>query len=113
MIKTKGANVAPAEVEAVLDSCSEVRVSFVVGLSHDEYGQEVAAALVPEERKVVSTDHVLERCRRELSSFKVPTFVEVIAEDDLTWLASSKVDKHAIADLLHRRRQARLGQTTD
>ena len=39
MIKTKGANVAPAEVEAVLNTQPGVRLSFVFGFPHDDYGR--------------------------------------------------------------------------
>ncbi len=106
MIKTKGANVAPAEVQAVLDGCPAVRVSFVVGLPHDQYGQEVAAALVAEDGRRIDVEDVLGQCRRALSSFKVPTFVHVLGEDEVPWLASSKVDKRAIAVVLEQRRRA-------
>ena len=100
MIKTKGANVAPAEVEAVLNARSEVRISFVVGLPHPLYGQQVAAAVLPEEGKVVDVDALLAHARRVLSSYKVPHVVEVISDADITWLPSGKPSKRGVADLL-------------
>ena len=61
MIKTKGANVAPAEVEEVLKSFPEIRVAVVAGLPHDEYGQEVAVAVVPEEGNTIDVDEISAR----------------------------------------------------
>jgi len=100
MIKTKGANVAPAEVEAVLNALPEVRSAFVVGLPHPLYGEEVAVAVLPEEGKVVDVEVLLAHARRVLSSFKVPRVVEVISEADITWLPSGKPSKRGVVDLL-------------
>ncbi|MBO0730661.1 MAG: acyl--CoA ligase [Acidimicrobiaceae bacterium] len=108
MIKSKGANIAPAEVEAVLNASPDVKVSFVVGLPHDDYGEEVAAALVPEPGHVIDVDRLLQEARSMLSSYKVPTFVEVVRDEDITWLPSSKVDTRAVARLLDRARQAKV-----
>jgi acyl-CoA synthetase (AMP-forming)/AMP-acid ligase II len=104
MIKTKGANVAPAEVEAVINAFPDVRVSFVVGLPHDVHGQEVAVAIVAEEGSHIDVDHLLGQARRVLSSYKVPTFADLIDESDLTWLPSGKANTRAIAELLVQRR---------
>ena len=112
MIKTKGANVAPAEVEAVLNSFPEVRVSFVMGLPHDDYGQEVAAAIVPEAGHALDVDAVLAKARKLISPFKVPTTVAVVAEEEIPFLSSSKADKKAIAAMLARHREARQGAAT-
>jgi acyl-CoA synthetase (AMP-forming)/AMP-acid ligase II len=109
MIKTKGANVAPAEVEAVLNSFPEVKVSFVVGLPHQNHGQEVAAAVIPEEGSVIDAEKLLAQTRPLISSFKVPTILEVVQERDIRWLPSSKVDIKAVTSLLEQRRRARRG----
>jgi acyl-CoA synthetase (AMP-forming)/AMP-acid ligase II len=70
MIKTKGANVAPAEVESVLDALPHVRVSFVVGIPHESHGEEVAAAVIPEQGQEIDVDDLLAHARRELSSIR-------------------------------------------
>jgi acyl-CoA synthetase (AMP-forming)/AMP-acid ligase II len=106
MIKTKGANVSPAEVEAVLNARPDVRLSFVFGLPHDEFGEEVVAAVVRDGDEPVDVDGLLADCRRALSSFKVPTLVMVLAPADLPYLSSSKPDRRAIRDLLAARRGA-------
>ncbi len=103
VIKTKGANVAPAEVEAALNALSEVRSAFVVGLPHPLYGEEVAAAVLPEEGKVIDVEVLLAHARRVLSSYKVPQVIEVISEADITWLPSGKPSKRGVVDLLVQR----------
>jgi acyl-CoA synthetase (AMP-forming)/AMP-acid ligase II len=107
MIKTKGANVAPAEVESVLNSCPEVRIAFVVGVPHDVYGQEVIAAVVPEDGRTVDVDVLVSECRRVLSTYKVPSMIEVLAPDEVPQLPSSKPDRRAVLALLTERRAGR------
>ena len=46
LIKTKGANVAPAEVETALVSLDGVTAAFVFGVDHPDRGQDVVALVV-------------------------------------------------------------------
>jgi acyl-CoA synthetase (AMP-forming)/AMP-acid ligase II len=109
MIKTKGANVAPLEVEAVLNSYPEVHMALVVGLPHEVFGQEVAAAIVAADGHAIDLEAVLARARKELSPYKVPTYAEVVGPDELIWTSTSKVDKRAMSELLARRRADHAG----
>jgi acyl-CoA synthetase (AMP-forming)/AMP-acid ligase II len=104
MIKTKGANVAPVEVEAALNSFSGVKVSFVMARPHDEFGEEVVAAVVPAEGQLIDIPQLLQHVRRVISSYKVPTHVELIADSDISWLPSGKPNKRALGSLLALRR---------
>ncbi len=107
MIKTKGANVAPAEVEVVLNASPEVRISFVVGLPHDGIGEEVVAGVVAEDGCTVDVDALLAECRRVLSPYKVPTMIEVLRQDEIPLLPTSKPDRRAVTAQLADRRDAR------
>jgi acyl-CoA synthetase (AMP-forming)/AMP-acid ligase II len=100
LIKTAGSNVSPAEVESVLDSMPGVLHSFVVALPHPVRGQVVGAAVVPSHGAEVSTDAVIAHARANLSTFKVPTVVRLVAESDLPMLATGKVDRQALVALL-------------
>jgi acyl-CoA synthetase (AMP-forming)/AMP-acid ligase II len=100
LIKTAGSNVSPAEVESVLDAMPGVLHSFVVGLSHPVRGQVVAAAIVPSHGADLSTKAVIAHAKRNLSSFKVPTVVAVIAEGELPMLPTGKVDRQGLVRLL-------------
>jgi acyl-CoA synthetase (AMP-forming)/AMP-acid ligase II len=100
MIKTKGANVAPAEVEAVLNAHPGVRISFVLGLPHERFGEEVAAVVVRDGQAPLDPGLLVADCRRELSSFKVPATVLVLDPDEVPYLSSSKPDRRALEGLI-------------
>jgi acyl-CoA synthetase (AMP-forming)/AMP-acid ligase II len=97
MIKTRGANVSPREVELVLEGFPDIAHALVFGLPHPVSEEEVTAVIVPAPGSVIDIDSVQARARRELSSYKVPTRFEVLgAEGDIPWLASGKPDKLAL-----------------
>jgi acyl-CoA synthetase (AMP-forming)/AMP-acid ligase II len=100
MIKTKGANVAPAEVEAVLNAHPGVRISFVLGLPHARFGEEVVAVVVRDGQASLDVDLLLTDCRRELSSYKVPGTILVVEPGEVPYLSSSKPDRRALVGLI-------------
>jgi acyl-CoA synthetase (AMP-forming)/AMP-acid ligase II len=100
LIKTAGSNVSPAEVESVLDAMPGVLHSFVVGLPHPVRGEIVAAAVVPAHDAELSTEEVMAHARRNLSGFKVPTVIAVLAESELPMLPTGKVDRQGLVRLL-------------
>jgi acyl-CoA synthetase (AMP-forming)/AMP-acid ligase II len=100
LIKVAGSSVSPAEVEAVLGEMAGVLHSFVIGLPHPSRGQVVAAAVVPRHGAALTADQVVAHARRRLSSFKVPTVVRFLAEDELPMLPTGKADREALAKLL-------------
>ena len=100
LIKTAGSNVSPAEVESVLDAMPGVLHSFVVGLPHPVRGQIVGAAVVPAHGAQLSAEAVAAHARANLSGFKVPTVIEVIAETELPMLPTGKVDRQGLVRLL-------------
>lgn len=100
LIKTKGANVAPAEVEAVLNAQADVRRSFVLGLDDPAVGEEVVAAVVPESGREPDVEVLHAECRRLLSSYKVPSLIEVFEEEAIPQLSSGKPDLRGLRVLL-------------
>jgi acyl-CoA synthetase (AMP-forming)/AMP-acid ligase II len=100
LIKTAGSNVSPAEVESVLDSLPEVLHSFVVALPHPVRGQVVGAAVVPANGARLSVETIVAHARRNLSTFKVPTVIRLLAENDLPMLPTGKVDRQALVRVL-------------
>jgi acyl-CoA synthetase (AMP-forming)/AMP-acid ligase II len=100
LIKTAGSNVSPAEVESVLDAMPGVLHSFVVGLPHPVRGEVVAAAVVPAHGTQLSTDAVVAHARANLSGFKVPTVIAVLAESELPMLPTGKLDRQGLVSLL-------------
>jgi acyl-CoA synthetase (AMP-forming)/AMP-acid ligase II len=100
LIKTAGSNVSPAEVESVLDAMPGVLHSFVVALPHPVRGEVVAAAVVPAHGAQLSTDAVVAHARANLSGFKVPTVIAVLAESELPMLPTGKLDRQGLVSLL-------------
>jgi acyl-CoA synthetase (AMP-forming)/AMP-acid ligase II len=97
MIKTRGANVSPREVELVLEALPDVAHALVFGLPHPDMEEEVVAVVVPAPGVAVDPESIRSRARRDLSSYKVPTRIEIVPEEnDVPWLASGKPDKLAL-----------------
>lgn len=85
-----GENVYSAEVEHVLEAHDAVAEAAVIGVPHDDLGEEVKAVIVP--RTDVSSDELAEYCRGRLAGFKVPTVWE-FRTDPLPRNAAGKVHK--------------------
>jgi acyl-CoA synthetase (AMP-forming)/AMP-acid ligase II len=97
MVKSRGANVAPREVELFLEEhFPEVLYAFVLGLPHPELGEEVTAVLVAAQGRTIDPADVMARAREQISGYKVPTRIEVWDEAEVPWLGSGKPDKLAI-----------------
>jgi acyl-CoA synthetase (AMP-forming)/AMP-acid ligase II len=100
MIKTRGSNVAPLEVEAVLESFPEVWMAFVVGIPDAARDEQVVAVVVPVHGVTIDPTDLRERVRLELSNYKVPRLIVSMTEDEVPWLATGKVDKRTLKELL-------------
>ncbi len=98
MIKSNGANVAPAEVEQVLVTVAGVGAAFVFGLPDAERGEIVVAALVVAEGGEPDLDELRATARRQLSAFKVPREVVVLDEEDVPLTRTGKADKRRLRE---------------
>ncbi|MDQ6697451.1 MAG: acyl--CoA ligase [Actinomycetota bacterium] len=99
MIKTKGANVAPAEVEKAITSHPEIRLAFVFGVDHPDRGQDVVALVVTEPGNEEAIDALPAHLREQLSSYKVPRHLFAISAADVPYLTSQKPDRRSLAAL--------------
>jgi acyl-CoA synthetase (AMP-forming)/AMP-acid ligase II len=98
MVKSGGANVAPLEVEGVLESFPDVREAFVLGVPDEARGEAVAAVVVPAAGDAVDVDDLRRRTNEQLSAYKVPVRWLVVAADDVPRLAGGKVDKRSLRE---------------
>ena len=109
LIKTKGANVAPAEVEKAITARPEIGSAFVFGVDHPDRGQDVVA-LVTITSGDRDEDEVLAALRQDLgerlSSYKLPRHLFAIAPTDVPYLTSQKPDRRSLAALAHRLTEA-------
>ena len=100
LIKTSGSNVAPREVELLLESFPEVGLAVVVGVPDADRGEVVAAALVPATGASIDPIETFRRAGDELSNYKVPRRVLVLDEGDMPYLANGKPDRLTVRTLV-------------
>ncbi len=96
MIKRSGENISALEVECVLTSHDGVADAAVIGVPDPIREQAVAAFVLPRRGSQVTKDELIEFCCERLAKFKVPSYVEVVAE--LPRSASGKVKKNVLRD---------------
>jgi len=96
-IVTGGENVAPDRVVAALTARDDVADAAVVGLPDEEWGERVAALVVPDGADLSPTD-LLDRVRDRLADYEVPKTVAVA--DTLPRTASGTVDREAVREQL-------------
>jgi len=80
MIIRGGENIAPAEVESVVQAHPAVEEVAVVGVPDVEWGQRVAAFVVLRPGVQATADELGEFCRQRLASFKKPEVIQFLDE---------------------------------
>jgi O-succinylbenzoic acid--CoA ligase len=100
VITTGGESVHPAAVERVLNRQTGVRAACVVGVADAEWGQLVAAAVVPTDPDGVGPDQEQLRAavRTELGSPAVPRRLRIV--EDIPLRGIGKPDRARVADML-------------
>lgn len=96
-------NVAAAEVEACLAAVPGIAAAYVVPVPHPVRGENVGAFLVAQAGATLDSAAVLEHCRREMASYKVPRHLFLLSADAVPRTGTQKVDKPLL-----RRRAAEL-----
>jgi acyl-CoA synthetase (AMP-forming)/AMP-acid ligase II len=92
MIKTAGANVAPAEVEKAIAKVTGGSVAHVVGVPDPHRGQLVAAVVALGPGAEFDEAAVRKRLADELSAYKIPKLFAVLPHSEVPVLSSGKVD---------------------
>ena len=80
LIITGGENVYPREVEEQLYAYPDVEECAVIGLPDKEWGERVAAYIVPKAGRSVATENIKTFLKGKLSSFKVPKEYVIVKE---------------------------------
>ncbi len=90
-----GYNVYPREVEEVLYEHPKIREAAVVGVPHDEWGEEIGAAVVLHEGEEMVPDEVSQYVREQIAAYKYPRVVWFL--DELPKGPTGKILKREIA----------------
>jgi len=100
-IVTGGENVAPAEVEAVLETHPAVLEAAVLGPPDEAWGEAVVALVRPHDPATApTTDDLRAHCAAHLARFKVPKAYKIITEP-LPRTASGKLVRRELGDASH------------
>jgi long-chain acyl-CoA synthetase len=105
MVIRAGENVYCAEVEAALYEHPDVYEAAVFGLPHERLGEEVAAAVRAKPGRALDADDLRRVVGERLAAFKVPSRVEIFAEE-LPRNASGKIMKRHIRDAILARQKS-------
>ncbi|MBI1886714.1 MAG: long-chain-fatty-acid--CoA ligase [Chloroflexi bacterium] len=75
-----GENIAPGEIEAVLEQHPQLEEAAVIGVPDAEWGEEVKAVLVPKAGAKPSPDELTAFVKERLASFKAPRYYAFVSE---------------------------------
>jgi len=103
LIKIRGANVAPREVETVLAQRPEVREAIVLTVPDSDGIEQLIAVVIPSPGQTISEPTLRDHCRQQLSAYKVPTRIITRADEDIPRTVSSKVIKRLVREDLMKR----------
>jgi len=76
MIKTRGENVYPREVEEVLFRHPKIKEAVVVGIPDSFSVEVIKAYIVLKDREHATAEEIIDYCSKELAKFKVPKSIE-------------------------------------
>lgn len=97
LILTGGENVYPHEIEVLLEEMEEIREAAVTGLPDEEWGQMVAAFLVPATDSPPSAEELKQRLEKRLSSYKIPK--KFIWLEEFPRTESGKIQKKKLVEI--------------
>ncbi len=96
LIITGGYNVYPKEIELALDQLDGVQESAVIGLPHADYGEAVAAVVIPQAGAALDAAHLIAALKGRLAGFKIPK--QVFFQDQLPRNTMGKVQKNLLRE---------------
>ncbi|MDX1615014.1 MAG: long-chain fatty acid--CoA ligase [Candidatus Promineifilaceae bacterium] len=91
MIIRGGFNVYPREVEEVLMSHPAISLAAVVGVPHEQYGEEIKAFVVPTGEQELQAAEIVAWSKENMADYKYPRLVEF--RDTLPMNATGKILK--------------------
>ena len=96
MVIRGGENIYPREVEEFLHRNPKITDVQVFGVPDAKYGEELCAWIVLKHGEKADADEIREFCRGQISHFKIPRYVQFVAEFPMT--VTGKVQKFSMRD---------------
>src|SRR5262249_54634724 len=94
VIRRRGENLSPAEVEATLERHPDVAEAAVVGVPSELSEEDVKAFVVPAPERTVDVEALHAFVGEHLARFKVPRYYEVVTE--LPHTPTGRLAKHQL-----------------
>lgn len=94
VIRHRGENITPTEIESVLESHDRVEEAAVVGVDSEMTEQDVKAVVLADGD--VTAPALVEHCGARLASFKLPRYVEFV--DEIPKTATNKIRRAKLQD---------------
>jgi len=91
-----GQNIAPAEIEEVVNTFEAVLDCAVVGVPHEHLGEVPALFVVPRKGQDIEVEVLLAHCRARLSTYKIPHSVHFIS--DIPRTGSGKIIRYKLRE---------------
>jgi long-chain acyl-CoA synthetase len=91
MVIRGGFNVYPREIEEVLMTHPAVSLAAVIGVPDDQYGEEIKAFIVLNEKAQASEEEIIGWSKENMAAYKYPRYVEF--RDTLPMNATGKILK--------------------
>jgi long-chain acyl-CoA synthetase len=96
MIIRGGYNVYPREIEETLLTHPDVSMAAVIGIPHDELGEEIKAFVIPQANSKLTEKALKDWCKEKMAAYKYPRLVEL--RQDLPMTATGKILKRSLRD---------------
>jgi fatty-acyl-CoA synthase len=99
MLRVGGENVAPADVEGVLNAHPAVKLAKVVGVPDSRLVEVVAAYVQKKEGASATPEELIAWCKERCAGFKVPRYVRFVDNfDAIGMTASSKIQRNKLRE---------------
>ncbi|MGE0878177.1 MAG: class I adenylate-forming enzyme family protein [Acidimicrobiia bacterium] len=100
MIKTSGANVAPAEVIEALLAIDGVREAYVLPVADEVRGELVAAAVVADDGAGLDAATVKAALKADLSNYKIPSTIAFFKSEEIPWTPTFMVRRGQLTEMI-------------
>ncbi|MBI3654655.1 MAG: AMP-binding protein [Acidobacteria bacterium] len=92
-----GENIAPKEIEDLLQQHPKIADVYVYGVPDERLGEEVAAAIRLKPNAALTLEEVREFCDGRIARFKIPRQLRFVSEFPMT--ASGKIQKYKLREM--------------
>jgi acyl-CoA synthetase (AMP-forming)/AMP-acid ligase II len=106
MIISGGFNVYAKEVEDCLNSHPAVRMSAVVGIPDEYWGEAVYAEVVLKEKESICEEELIDYCKQHIAKYKAPKSITFV--DELPLSSVGKVLRRAVKEKLWEKEEKRI-----